>query len=264
MRIACLVNNWLGWKCVEFVRARGDTVVAVALHPEFRRRYGEEIVEAAGVPPECIFAGDHLHDEGDLKALGDLGAEMAVSVLFGYLLRPACLSLFPQGAINLHPSYLPYNRGTYPNVWSIVDRTPAGVTLHQIDEGVDTGDIIAQREMAVLPTDTGETVYRRLETLGLELFKEQWPRIVRGEADRTPQADTGTTHRVRDIQGIDHIDLDKSYPARYLIDVLRARTFAPYPGAYFEENGRRVYLRLELLEEVDQPASATTETKEAA
>jgi methionyl-tRNA formyltransferase len=131
-------------------------------------------------------------------------------------------------------------------VWSIIDHTPAGVTIHYIDSGVDTGDIIAQREVAIEPVDTGETLYRKLERASVELFREQWSLIREGKVIRRPQPDGGTTHRVRDLQAIDRIDLDGQYAGRKLLDILRARTFSGFSGAYFVENGRRVFVSVKL------------------
>ncbi len=75
--------------------------------------------------------------------------------------------------------------------------------------------------------------------------------IAAGDASRVAQAgDDGTSHRMKDVEAIDEIDLDATYTARELIDLLRARTFPPYPGAFFlDQNGARVYLRLQLMTE---------------
>ncbi len=151
---------------------------------------------------------------------------------------------------------MPFNRGAHPNVWSIVEDTPAGVTLHYIDEGVDTGDTIAQRRVPIEPIDTGETLYRKLEKACVGLFKEVWPLIRCGKAERIPQRQTGGTfHRIRDTERIDQIDLDSPYTARELINIIRARTFAPYPGAYFCHEGRKAYMRLQLFYEDESKAN---------
>jgi methionyl-tRNA formyltransferase len=137
-------------------------------------------------------------------------------------------------------------------VWSIIEGTPAGATIHYLDEGIDTGDIIAQSEVPVEAIDTGASLYSRLEECCIELFQNTWPAIRSGTAPRTPQTrQAGTAHRTSDVERIDRIDLDRSYNARELINVLRARTFPPYSGAYFIEQGRRVGLRLQLEYEDD-------------
>ncbi len=90
-------------------------------------------------------------------------------------------------------------------------------------------------------------MYRKLEVEMVSLFKGTWEKIRTRTNVRVQQpADKGTSHRTRDVNGIDCIDRDKIYRAGDLIDVLRARTFPPYRGAYFEVDGKRVYLRLQL------------------
>jgi methionyl-tRNA formyltransferase len=245
----------VGWKVADWLREEREEIVGLVLHPPAKRKFGAELVASAGVPPERIFDGSALRSGGMPEALRELGADIGVSALFDYLLTAEVIGALPAGCVNLHPSYLPYNRGQYPNVWSIVERTPAGASLHYLDEGVDTGDLIARRRVEVEPVDTGETLYRKLEVTCLELFREYWPRIRGGRAPRSPQESGGSYHRTWDVERIDAIDLDREYRARDLIDVLRARTFPPYPGAYFEDGGRRVYLRLQ-LSFAEEPAPA--------
>jgi methionyl-tRNA formyltransferase len=245
MRVLFLGNNWLGWQVLRWLKEQQEDIVGLVIHPPKRRRYGDELVAEAGSLP--IFDGSRLREPAVLHSLRELDCHVAVSILFGYILRPEFIALPTAGCINLHPSLLPYNRGAHPNVWSIIEGTPAGTTLHYIDPGVDTGDIIAQREVVVKPIDTGETLYRRLEQASLDLFKETWPAVRAGAAPRLKQSGAaGTCHHSRDVERIDEIDLEATYTAGDLINLMRARTFAPYRGAYFQHNGRRVYVSLQL------------------
>jgi len=237
-------NNWLGWRALAWLRERGVDVVGLALHPPERRQFGDEILAVFKLPPERIFDASRLRDPAVQRAVLALQPDIGLSVLLGYILAPEFLSLLPQGVVNLHPGLLPFNRGAHPNVWSIVERTPAGVTLHWADAGVDTGDIIAQVPTDAAAEDTGETLYRKLERTALELLQQTWPVIEAGHAPRRRQEGQGTSHRSRDLERIDEIDLDASYRARDLIDVLRARTFPPYKGAFFRARGKRVYVRV--------------------
>jgi methionyl-tRNA formyltransferase len=247
MRIFCLCNNWLGWQALRWLGQQGDEVVGLALHPPARSKYGNEIRREISNTNCLVLDGSQLREPDVLNQVRDLQADIAVSVLFAYVLSADFIGLFSQGCINLHPALLPHNRGSFPNVWSIVTKTPAGVTLHYIDRGIDTGDVIAQKEVAIKVTDTGASLYRRLEVEGLELFKEAWPSIRAGTCLRAVQpAGLGSYHRARDVETIDEIDLEKSYRAEDLLNVIRARTFPPYRGAYFVHAGKRVYLRLDL------------------
>lgn len=253
MRVLYFANNRVGWQIGRWLREQDEEIVGLVLHPPKRRRFGAEILEAVPVEPDRIFDGSRLRETGIAAELGALRPDVGVSALFGYLIPPEVLALFPHGCVNVHPAYLPYNRGAYPNVWSIVDRTPAGVTIHFVDDGIDTGDVVAQRRVEVEPTDTGETLYRRLEEASFALFRETWPLIRSGRAPRTPQQrDAGTFHRVRDVERIDEIDLDRSYDGRFLIDVLRARTFGTFPGAYFRDGKRKIYVTVQLRASEEQ------------
>ena len=247
LRIVLLVNNWLGWQVVQWLKSQGETIVGLVVHPGPRRKYGDEILESACLEPEQVFDASELGSREVLQAIKALKPDIGVSILFDYILKQEFLDLMPAECINLHPSLLPYNRGNYPNVWSIVENTPAGATLHYLDSGIDTGDLIMQREVVVEPIDTGETLYHKLEEVCLNLFKEAWPLIRIGQAPRVKQPrEVGTYHARRDVSKIDEIDLDATFTARNLINIIRARTFSSYEAAYFREAGRKVYLRLQL------------------
>jgi methionyl-tRNA formyltransferase len=248
MRILYMANNRLGWKVLEWLRRQPEAeLVALAVHPPDRRLFGDEILADCGLDEEDIFDASQLESPGVLERIAALEPELGVSVLLGYILRPRLLGLLPSGCVNLHPSLLPHNRGAHSNVWAIVDGTPAGASLHWIDAGVDTGDLIAQREVEVEPIDTGKSLYHKLERAGLTLFQECWPALAAGNAPRRPQpSGAGSSHRRRDLESLDEIHLDEPTTARRVIDTLRARTFPPYPGAYFVQDGRKVFLRLEL------------------
>ncbi len=250
MKILFLGNNWVGWQVLKWLVEQQENIVGLVLHPEDKIKYGKEIIDSSNIDKSFVFDGSKLENQDTFYAIKELKPDIGLSILFGYILKPVFIDLFPNGIINLHPSYLPYNRGQYPNVWSIIDRTPAGATLHYIDKDIDTGDIVAQEKIETEPIDTGETLYRKLELLCLELFKQSWQDIKQNKVKRTIQnRDHGTFHLQKDVSKIDEIDLNKEYNARDLIDIIRARTFPPYEGAYFIDNGSKIYLRLKLLYE---------------
>ncbi len=250
MRVVLFANGRVGLEAVKWLRQQNAEIAGIVVHPDSNARDKDEILSAAGLDDQAVLeAGDLKTDEG-FERLKSLGADIGLSVYFAYILRSRVIELFPQGIINVHPAYLPFNRGRYTNVWSIVDSTPAGVSIHYIDSDIDTGDIIARRQVKVSPFDTGKTLHERLEQESFELLQETWPLIIEGEAPRVPQdGSRGTFHRAKDVEEIDRIDLEREYRARDLINLIRARTFPPYAGAYFEEDGERVFLRLELLHE---------------
>lgn len=256
MRVLFLGNNRTAVGVLRYLKKREVTLAGLVLHPPQKRKCGVEMLEIAELPEHLVFDGQRLRDPEVLEAIRSLKCDIAISILFDYIIRPEFLEIFPKGVINMHPSLVPWNRGQYPNVWSIVEGTPAGVTIHYIDEGVDTGDIILQREVGVEWTDTGETLYRKLEKTMADCFETAWPLIEAGQAPRLTQvAGTGTYHRTKDVETIDAIDPLQTYTAEKLINIIRARTFPPYKGAYLAlPDGSRIYLRLELYrEETEEP-----------
>jgi methionyl-tRNA formyltransferase len=124
---------------------------------------------------------------------------------YGYrhIIGKPVLDKFPNRAINLHVSYLPWNRGADSNLWSFLEGTPKGVTIHFLDGGIDTGDIIAQRYLKYdYETDTLRTFYNKLSECMEDLFKKVWPYIRDGKARRYPQ---GTYHGSHDKDKYEHL-----------------------------------------------------------
>ncbi len=252
MKILFLGNNRLGWKVADWLRKQNEDIVALVVHPKTKRKFGNEIIRSSKVKRSHIFDGSALQKEKVINSIKKLKPDIAVSVCFGFILEKKFLQSFPGSCINLHTAFLPYNRGSCPNVWSIVDNTPAGATIHYMDEGIDSGAIIARKQIAVSSADTGASLYQKLEDAAFRLFKNTWPSIRSGRSRKKSQKKSkGTNHRLKDLSGIDKIDLNRKYQAKQLINIVRARTFPPYAGAYYVENGKKIYLRLQLLDEKD-------------
>jgi methionyl-tRNA formyltransferase len=212
-------NNWVGWQIIRYLIDYGEDIVGLVLHPEHKQRYGKEILDASRVNTTRVFDGSSLKQEKTLHAVRNLQPDIGLSILFDYKISKDFIDFFPMGIVNLHPSYLPYNRGQYPNVWSIVEETPAGVSLHYIDEGIDTGDIIAQKEVQVLSKDTGMSLYGKLEQTAVEIFKEHWQLIRQGKQRRISQTKAeGTYHTTRDVEKIDEIKLDRKYSILFVLE----------------------------------------------
>lgn len=112
------------------------------------------------------------------------GFDFIVSYGYQHIIGADVLEHLNERAVNLHISFLPWNRGSHPNVWSFIEDTPKGVSIHYIDAGIDTGDIIAQREVAFTGIETLVTSYERLRDEVEALFHEVWPAIREGTAAR--------------------------------------------------------------------------------
>lgn len=250
MRVVCFINNRVGYEVLRWLTENSEDVVGIVVHPAHKAKFSDEILGIADAHRLPVLDGSRLKEPETYQKLAALRPDLFLSVLFEYIFPADLIDVPAKGTINLHNGYLPFNRGTYANVWSIVERTPAGATLHYIDAGIDTGDIIAKKEVPVAPEDTGQTLYAKIEQCAFELFKETWTSIVSGQHTRTKQSkNEGSSHRKSDVGRIDRIDLNQAYVATNLIDILRARTFPPYEGAYFEVNGEKYYVSVSISKE---------------
>ncbi len=154
------------------------------------------------------------------------------------IISTALIAKCESGVINTHPSLLPHNRGKHYNFWAIVEGSPFGVSLHFVDEGIDTGDVIAQQEIEYGWQDTGKSLYEKASEAMIELFRLTYPQIRSGNFKRRPQpTDTGSFHYASEIHSASKINLDEKYTARDLINLIRARTFEGKPACRFEEDG---------------------------
>jgi methionyl-tRNA formyltransferase len=250
MRIVYFGNGPVALDVLRFLQTEGEQIVALVLHDVNQRTLGDELIAESGLPPEFVFSGGGLQEPGTVDHLGTLNADIGFSALFGVILKPAVLELFPRGVVNVHPGYLPYNRGRNAQIWSIMDGTPVGATLHYMDDNVDTGPIVDRVEVTVEPWDTGGSLRAKLEQACVNVTRSGWA-AVRLATLPTPQdPNEGTFHRVGDVNGINEIDLDANYRAGELIDRLRALSSPPQSrGAYFTTDSGKVWISVNLMQE---------------
>ena len=152
--------------------------------------------------------------------------------------------------INVHPGLNPHNRGWFPQVFSILNGLPIGVTIHRMDTELDHGPILWQEELPIYPQDTSKDVYDRILAKELELLDRHLGDILTGSYTLTPMAEEGNINYKADFDALCPIDL--SEPATYgqVIDRLRALTHAPYQNAYFvDADGKKVYVGITLRKE---------------
>ena len=185
------------------------------------------------------------HREMDLTKY-DLG----VSWYYRKMVGQKALDTFRHGVINLHPGRLPDYRGAFTNVFPIACGTDAGVSMQLMDAGLDTGPMIAERVVKVLPTDTGETLWYRLVEEQYQFLVDEWPRveseILAGTLKVYPQRN-GTFDepwKMQDAFDLDNLDQYDEFGEAY--DVLRARTHSQYPGCYVIRDGRKIGVRVQL------------------
>lgn len=245
MRILLFADNKPGLYVSKFLVKNNENIVGLCLHEKKYQNNGNEIIESLNLDKEKIFEITDINSAKTFNFINSVKPDLILSIYWRYLLPESIIKLPKKGCINYHPALLPYNRGKNPNVWPIIENTPAGVTLHYIDAGIDTGDIISQKEVHVNHTDTGETLYNKLEKAFEVLFSKCWDKIKSNEINRIKQKNkNGSFHTSKDFEKLGKIDLNKKYLASDLINLLRAKTFSGKPSAYYLKDGKKIFLRI--------------------
>ena len=162
-----------------------------------------------------------------------------------------CKQIFPSElvngvrCINVLPGLNPYNRGWYPQVFSILNKLPAGVTIHEIDEKLDHGLIIIQNEIKIEDWETSYDVYKNIQIQEIILLEDSLKRIIDNNYNAFKPNIEGNINLKKDFNELLEVDLEKSATYREVIDFLRAMTYDGYKNAYFyDKNGIKVFVEI--------------------
>lgn len=222
--------------------AEHHQLVGVVTQPDRRAGRGRKVAlspvkQAAlerGLP---VFQPETLRAQEAVAHLADWRPDVCVVAAFGQILRPPVLAIPPHGCLNVHASLLPRYRGAAPIPAAILAGDPVtGVTIMRMDEGMDTGPILAQTECPITPGDTTGSLTAKLADLGAQVLVETLPRWIGGGIQPQPQDETLATY-CRQLKKDDG-RLDWSRPAEHLDRQVRACD--PWPGAYTAWQGVRL------------------------
>ena len=219
----------------------GFHVQLVVTQPDRPKGRGLELVSSPvkqralqlGLPvsqPESI-----KNNAGVREQLAECKPDAIIVVGYGRIIPQWMLDLPPLGNLNLHASLLPKYRGAAPIQWAIaLGETITGVTTMKIDAGLDTGDILLQREVPIASDDTAETLAPKLAAVGADLMVGTLRALQMGTLHARPQdnADATLAPILKKEDGI----IDFSLPAAEILN--RMRGFQPWPGAYTRFRGR--------------------------
>lgn len=185
----------------------------------------------------------------DTKDLIKYNVDYIFGIHFPYIIKKKLLDLPKIGFLNLHPAYLPYNKGWHTPSWAILDDTPYGATLHFMSEELDKGDIVFQEKLEILPTHTANSLYKDILELEEKIFKEALPKLLSLNPSRYKQSSDGTSHNRKDLAKVQEIDLDRDVNSKLFIDKLRALTTNNIEeAAYFIKNGKKYSINIEIIE----------------
>jgi len=240
MRVVFLGTPGFAVPTVDALAAAGHQIVSIVAQPDRPAGRGQALkapatkawAEAHGVP---VLQPVKVRDGTLCAALAALRPDVLVVTAYGRILGRDLLTLAPLGAVNVHASLLPRWRGAAPIQWAVAaGDAETGVTIMQMDEGLDTGDVLLVRTTPIGPEETAEQVAPRLAALGGQAIVEALPRLAAGALVPVPQ--DAALHTLAPILEKEHGRLDFSRPAAEL--AARVRGFTPWPGTFTTHEGK--------------------------
>jgi len=234
MRICYMGTPDFGAVILDRLLSAGRDVVAAVTQPDRPAGRGKKpqlspvkaLALRRGVP---VLQFDRMRSPEALAAVRALAPDVCVTAAFGQILSEAFLGIPPLGVVNVHGSLLPRYRGPAPIQWAIVNgETGTGVTTMYTDAGVDTGDILLQRALAIGEDETAGELFVRMAELGAGALLESLDLLEAGTAPRTPQDPAKATHFPAITKDMADIDWEKEPKAVH--DLVRG--MHPWPVAF--------------------------------
>lgn len=227
---------------LEAIVQSGFPVGLVVTQPDRRKGRGRKMV-----PPPVKLSAERfgirtLQPESVLNpelvdAASRVKPDILVVVAFGQILPKSLLDLPRLGAMNIHASLLPKYRGPAPIQWALINGDhETGVTSIQMDEGLDTGDILLRKKTIIQPDDTSETLHNRLAELGAQILIETLTGLTENKILPEPQDHAKASYAPMLKKEDGRIDWHRS--AREIESLIRGTT--PWPGAFTFHNGKRL------------------------
>lgn len=212
----------------------GHEVVGVVTQPDKEKGRGKQVLytpvkEAAIELGLKVYQPVKVRDEEFVNVLRELNADIMVVSAFGQILTPEILNMTKYGCVNIHASLLPKYRGAAPIQWSIIDgEEKTGITIMQMNEGIDTGDILTVSEVVIEPKETGGSLFDKLAKTGAELIVSTLEKIEAGDVTPVKQDDSKSNYAKMLKKELGNIDFNKS-----AVEIERLiRGLTPWPSAY--------------------------------
>jgi methionyl-tRNA formyltransferase len=250
MRIVLIGQATFGADVLKGLVAKGRSVAGVFCPPD-RGGKVDPLKEAALVAGLPVFQPRHLKDQEAYDQMVSLNPDLAVLAFVTDIAPERLLTVPNLGAICYHPSILPKYRGSSAINWAVINgETRTGLTIFWVDTGIDTGDILLQKEVAVGPEETtGELYFNKLYPLGVEGMIEAVDLIAEGKAPHLPQDHSQATYDPPCDEKVAGLDWQK--PGRAVFNFIRGCD--PQPGATTTFKGEKVKLyNARFLEETHQ------------
>ncbi len=242
----------VGYKCLKLLLERGCDVVAVFTHdtdPHENQWFesAESLAKQNNIP---VYKPKSLKAKEWEDLAKELKPDLILSLYYRNFIPPSIFKLAKLGAYNMHGSYLPAYRGRAPLNWSIINgEDHCGVSLHVLEEGFDTGDIVDQEKVQIAPDEYVGDVTPRITKAAVEVLGRSLDSLLSGNPKLKKQDLSKASYFGKRTPEMGRIDFTKS--AREVFNLVRAVS-RPFPGAFFDSDGKRIVVwRGHIAEKLD-------------
>jgi len=242
MKVVFFGGRPLGALCLEeLVKGKINIPLVVPNYDEFESNlWYHSTVEIATASGLHVYKTKNICNDEGIKLIRDINPDVIFSIFFLQILKNPILDIPKLGCINIHFAPLPKYRGFYPQMHAIINGEKThGVTMHFMDEDIDSGDVIIQKSVPISGTDTGKDLYFRCVDVGLEIFKEGLYYLLMGKRlPRHPQDNSQATYYKKEIPN--NREIDWSCDAERIYNFIRALTFEPFEPPFFYIGTKRM------------------------
>lgn len=242
MRVVLFINGSLGLQILNFVAQISEyKISAIVLNSEKKRSINyieevERVLDVRNIHTRIVIWEDKKVQLEKIYSKLESPTH-GVSALFGHVLPGELISKFTEGVLNLHPSLLPVGRGANPISWSIVNQQAQGVTLHLIDQNLDTGDIIFQKQITTNIGMSAGDVYGLAMAELFDAFTKYFPSWIRGELVAFPQGELEySQHTSHELEQLQVIREEEVFSFGDFVRRMQATTFSDGRLPLFQDN----------------------------
>jgi len=248
MKFAFAGDRKISCTILKFIISKGFKPSAIFVSDFNIASHDDELIEISGLDESLVFRGNEFKDPVAIEFLSSLELDYIFGIHFPYIIPAEILAIPKIGVVNLHPAFLPYNKGWHTPSWAIIEGCPYGATLHFMEEALDEGDIIHQKKMGVYPIDTANSLYKRVLKLEEEVFYDSFDSLLSLKPNRIKQLHKGTSHQKKELKALREISISENCNAIDLINKIRALTTNDQnESAYFILDGKKIGVQINLF-----------------
>lgn len=257
MKIGCFCKHDVALKTVEALLENGYQPCFVVVQKRFfDGEWYRQLERLCEIEEISFYQVNGIREQENIEKIRIAAPDLIVSVMYTELIPQEIIDIPKRGIINHHPSLLPAYRGPHPVNWAVINgETKTGLTVHYMNAGVDTGDMILQMEVPIQLEDSITSVSQKIMALVPDAAIEVVRQIENGCAKTTPQIEDASSYYPRRTEKDDIVDWSR--PAKQIYDLIRG-LYVPLPGAISWLNGVKIVLRKAVFLKSDPSGSCVT------